>query len=60
MSLLFSRYPQTWGLNCRIRKIPLIGEYLYEFNRWLCGKLTGHRVSKTEWGYGIGNGYGDV
>ena len=21
---------------------------------WLCGKLTGHELSKTEWGYGGG------
>lgn len=60
MRLLFSPYPQTWAINVSLSRIPIVGNYIYEFNRWLCGKLTGHHISKTEWGYGIGNGYGDV
>ena len=47
-------YPQTWADVSRMRKIPYVGEYLYKFTQWLCGKITGHRNSKTEWGYGGG------
>lgn len=52
-------YLQTWGLSVRSQNIPLIGPQLYNALRWTCGKLTGHHVSKTEWGYG-GGGYADV
>lgn len=52
-------YFQTWGFSCRLRKIPFVGEKVYDFTRWLCGKATGHTPSRTEWGYG-GGGYADV
>jgi len=54
MSIVYRRklkYPQTWGMAVKIRKRSI---RLYEFAVWLCGKLTGHEISKTEWGYGGG------
>lgn len=49
---LSNGYLQTWGLSSRLNRLwkPL-GTSL----RWLCGKLTGHHPSKTEWGYGGGD-----
>jgi len=52
-------YPQTWADVCKIRKIPCVGEYLYKKIQWICGKITGHKSSKTEWGYGGGE-YADT
>jgi hypothetical protein len=49
-------YLQSWALASMInRRCKPIGTAL----RWLCGKLTGHPPSKTEWGYG-GGGMVDV
>jgi hypothetical protein len=28
---------------------------IYRIRIWICGFLTGHELSKTEWGYGGGN-----
>lgn len=47
-------YFQTWHKVSRLRKIPVIGKYLYVFCQWLCGKVLKHEPSKTEWGYGGG------
>lgn len=45
-------YPQTWALVSRIsRKSKWRGSII----RFLCWLLTGHELSKTEWGYGGGN-----
>lgn len=44
-------YLQTWALASRIkRRWKRLGAFL----QWACGKTTGHRASKTEWGYGGG------
>jgi hypothetical protein len=58
-SMYVDGYFQTWGFSSRLRRIPLVGGWLYAAARALCGKLTGHSPSKTEWGYG-GGGFGDV
>ena len=60
MTIFFSKYPQTWGVACKVRKIPLVGKWIYKALQLCCGLLTRHEASQTEWGYGIGNGYGDV
>lgn len=60
MGILYRNgYLQTWGAAARTQNIPIVGKYLYSAIRSTCGKLTGHRPSKTEWGYGGGD-YGDV
>jgi hypothetical protein len=48
-------YPQTWSSVCDLRKIPEIGEDIYRMVQKICGE-HGHEWSKTEWGYGGGNG----
>lgn len=48
-------YFQTWMYWCKTRKIPWFGERIYRGGQRLCGKLIGHRASKTEWGYGGGS-----
>ena len=50
-------YPQLWDCwpKWTSRKHPRT----YKFRTWLCGVLTGHEISKTEWGYGGGK-YADV
>ena len=48
------RYIQTWNKATKIRRWPIIGQYLYDSLQWCCGKITGHEPSKTEWGYGGG------
>lgn len=48
-------YPQTWVEVAKLRRVPWVGTMLYRFAQWLCGKLTGHHVSRTEWGYGGGD-----
>lgn len=52
-------YFQTWMHWCKTRKIPWLGERIYRGGQRLCGKLIGHRASKTEWGYG-GGSHADV
>ena len=52
-------YLQTWGVVVRLGRIPLIGNVVVRATKWLCGKLSGHQPSKTEWGYGGGD-HGDV
>ena len=47
-------YLQTWGFACRLKKLGL-----YRIAQFICGKVTSHEPSKTEWGYG-GSAYGDV
>jgi len=41
-------YPQLWYCVCRIRP-----KFLIKIIQFVCG-LTGHELSKTEWGYGGG------
>ena len=45
-------YFQTWASAWRIRR--LCGKRVYRGLQCLCGRLTGHEPSKTEWGYGGG------
>jgi hypothetical protein len=47
-------YPQTWNYMPRPGKKIWLRKTL----EWLCG-VTGHEISKTEWGYGGGE-YADV
>lgn len=42
-------YPQTWYYMPKRKRWPWTCKAL----QWLCG-LTGHELSKTEWGYGGG------
>jgi hypothetical protein len=59
------KYPQTWyWIPKAWEKTPSYEKPLYckypltiAFCEWLCGKLTGHEISKTESGYGGGNFY---
>ena len=46
-----AEYPQLWY--CWPRWSKRI-KSIHRFKTWLCGKLTGHEWSKTEWGYGGG------
>jgi hypothetical protein len=43
---------QTYGWNITIRQY--LGERVYRLVQWLCGRITGHQWSPTEWGYGFG------
>lgn len=52
-------YFQTWMHWCKTRKIPWLGERIYRGGQRLCGRLTGHHASKTEWCYG-GGSHADV
>lgn len=47
-------YIQTWTWNSRVRHIPLIGGRLNALITNLCGALTGHPASDTEFGFGGG------
>lgn len=47
-------YIQTWQLVSRVRKIKYIGDWMYSKIQWLCRHLSGHKWSRTEWGYGGG------
>jgi len=50
-------YPQTWTWNVKLRRYlgrRFLGKGIYNFNQWLCGKCTGHELSKTEKGFGGG------
>ena len=58
LDVLFSRrfwthrkkdYPQTWMF------MPPRQSIEAKFLRWVCGLITGHEISKTEWGYGGGD-----
>ena len=44
-----SNYPQSWYWVTKIRP-----RFLQCMPKFLCGILTGHELSKTEWGYGGG------
>lgn len=48
-------YPQSWDLIVRIKGHS---KWLARLLQWSCGKLTGHEVSKTEFGYD-GSGMAD-
>ena len=52
-------YFQSWAFIVRLERMPVIGKYVGNVAKWLCGKLTRHQPSKTEWGYGGGD-FGDV
>ena len=43
-------YIQTWGYVAKLREI--LGEKVYRILQKVCGYITGHEWSKTEWGYG--------
>ena len=43
-------YPQTWYLMPKKRNHPRLRCLIQQ----MCGFLTGHELSKTEWGYGGG------
>jgi len=43
-------YPQTWYLMPKKRNYPKLRYFIQQ----MCGLLTGHELSKTEWGYGGG------
>jgi hypothetical protein len=45
-------YFQTWQYVARIGKR---NKWRAKIIQFLCGLLTGHELSKTEWGYGGGN-----
>jgi len=56
-------YPQLWSVTLRWwprwnRKLKTIGVYRHATGlkvvQWLCGCLSGHHLSRTEWGYGGG------
>lgn len=45
------KYPQLWFVTVSwLRR----GSWKHKSVVWLCGKLTGHELSDTEWGYGGG------
>ena len=46
-----SRYIQTWPWASKLNRRS---KWLGAIIRWLCGRLTGHHASKTEWGYSDG------
>ena len=49
-------YPQLWGVTNKI-VWKISGRKYRQCKRvveWVCGFLTGHELSKTEWGYGGG------
>jgi hypothetical protein len=53
------RYPQLWYCGPKRWKRNKRGVILRKarprlFLEWLCGAMTGHELSKTEWGYGGG------
>jgi hypothetical protein len=45
-------YPQLWY--CWPRWAGRRNPRIFRVRTWLCGKLTGHELSRTEWGYGGG------
>lgn len=47
-------YPQTWWYVAHLKRWPRIQTII----QWCCRMLTGHELSRTEWGYG-GGGYAD-
>lgn len=50
-------YPQLWY--CWPKWTGRRHPRIFRARTWLCGKLTGHELSKTEWGYGGGK-YADM
>jgi hypothetical protein len=45
-------YPQLWY--CWPKWAGMRNPRIFRARTWLCGVLTGHELSKTEWGYGGG------
>jgi hypothetical protein len=44
-------YFQTWTYAQSVREC--CGDRVYRFLQKICGRITGHEWSKTEWGYGM-------
>ena len=49
------KYFQTWNRVTKIRRLKIVGPILYVLIQFLCGIITRHCVSKTEWGYDGGD-----
>ncbi|KKK86352.1 hypothetical protein LCGC14_2764120 [marine sediment metagenome] len=48
------KYFQTWHRVSKLRRLKIIGPLIYIILQLICGIITRHAASKTEWGYGGG------
>jgi len=48
------KYPQTWNVLLDYRS-KVKHSHIAKIIEYLCGILTKHEISETEWGYGLGD-----